>query len=125
MPVAPIMRVEQFGDTVVADRDVGRNRCSPAGARLARHNPEFAAVRGVDGRGGNVPDADGVYPRERRGVGTEPMAELGHRRASSLNLDEYRARVVPDESGQAELAGNPVDERTEANPLHNTGHGEP
>ena len=42
----------------------------------------------------------------------------------ALHLEEDRARIVADESGQTQLAGDSVDERTEANPLDNTGHGE-
>ncbi len=95
----PIMRVEQFGDTVVANRDVGWNRCCRTGARLARHNPELVSVCGVDGNGGNVVDADGVDARQRRGVGTQPTAEFVHLRAFSLHLEKHCARIVGDESG--------------------------
>ena len=69
-------------------------------------------------------DGDGGDARQRRGLCAEPTTEFVHARAFALHLEEYRAGIVADEPGQAELAGDSVDERTKANPLNYTGHGE-
>ena len=76
------------------------------------------------GVGGNVMDGYSVYPRQWGGLGAQPTTEFVHPLAFSLHLEKHCARIIGDESGQAELAGNAVDERTKANPLDNTGHGE-
>src|SRR5580692_4798361 len=108
MPVTSVVRIEQFGDTVVARRDVGRNwrhKSVGIGSRLARRDPELAHTCGV---GGNVMDGDGVNPRQRWGLGPQAPAEFVHPRAFSLYLEKYCARIVADESGQAEVAGDAV-----------------
>jgi hypothetical protein len=63
-------------------------------------------------------------PRQRRRLGTKPATEFVYPRAFALHLEKDRSRIVADESGEAELTGDAVDERTKANPLNDTGHGE-
>ena len=55
MPVTPVLRVEQLGDAVVADRDVGRNRRAwprgPSGCRRCesrRRRAVFASTSAMD-----------------------------------------------------------------------------
>src|SRR6202008_1309279 len=126
VPVTPVARVEQLGDTGVAHRDVGRNRRLRARDRPARHDPELTSGDGLGVRAcqGDAGYRDGTDPGQRRGLGTKPAAEILYGGAFALNLEKPRTRIVADESGQAQLAGDSVDERPKANPLNNTGHGE-
>ena len=121
MAVTPVAWVEQLGDAVVTHGDVGRNRCLGTGNHSTGHDPELAPVGGVCRQ---VRHADRGDAGQRRGLRTQPATELCHPRAFALHLEKDRAGIIADEPGQAELAGDPVDERTEANPLNNTGHGE-
>jgi hypothetical protein len=119
--VAPVAWVEEFGDAVVAGGDVGRNRRRLAGNGPAGHDPEPASAAGV---GGELADRDAADPRQRRRLGAQAPAEFGYACGLALHFDEYGARSVADEAGQPEFGRDAVDEGPEANPLHDTGHGE-
>ena len=98
MPVSAVVRVEQLGHTLVAYRDVGRNRGGDTADGLTGHDPEVAAVGRV---GGQVGNGDAAYPRQRRGFGTHPAPEFGHPRALPLHLEEHGTRIVADKAGKA------------------------
>ena len=55
--------------------------------------------------------------RQRRRLGHQPREEAIHRLGGGLDLDHHAARVVQDMARHAELAGQPVDVRAEADPL--------
>ncbi len=73
--------------------------------------------------GRDDPAIDILYARQRR----RPIAQMRDKilqgRRLPLQLDRYSRRVVQDESSQAVFHGESVDERPEANPLHDTFHG--
>ena len=66
----------------------------------------------------------GADPRQGRRLGAQSAGEFVHVRACSLHLEKDCAGIISDEPGQPQLAGDAVDERTESDPLDNTGHGE-
>ncbi len=121
MTEAAVPRIEQLGNTVFTHCDIGWDWRLRNGVRLARHNPEPVPVRGIDG---DVVHGDGTDARERRSLGTQPATEFVDTPAFSLHLEKHCARIVADEPGETELARDSVDERTKANPLDDTGHGE-
>ena len=122
VPVTAVVRVEQLGDAVVADGDVGRNRGSGTGDRLAVDDAKAAVAHAV---GADIDDVDSTDRCQRRRLSAQPATEFVDARGRSLHFEEDRARIVADESGKPKLAGDPVDERAEPHPLDDTGHGEP
>ena len=122
VPVTTVARVEQLGDAVVADGDIGRNRGGGAGDRLAFHDTKPAVAQGFSV---DIDDVDSTDRRQRWRIRAQPATEFVNACARSLHFEEDRARIVADESGQPKFGGDPVDERTEPHPLNDTGHGEP
>ena len=78
----------------------------------------------ASGIGLHVDNAGGTDLRQRRTLGMQPTTEFSQKCAVALHFDENSTRIVADESGQAQLVGDPVNEGTEADPLDDTGHGE-
>ena len=77
------------------------------------------------GLGAEIDDVDSADRRQWRRLSAQPAVEFVDTCARTLHFEEDRARIVADESGKPELAGDPVDERAEPHALDDTGHGEP
>src|SRR6202012_5140933 len=120
--VTTVAWVEQLGDAVVADGDIGRDRGSGSGDRLAFHDTKPAAAQPISV---DINDVDSTDRPQWRRIRAQPPAEFVDECARSLHFEEDRARIVADESGQPKFGGDPVDERTESHALNDTGHGEP
>ncbi len=124
MAVAPVGRVEEFADAVVAGRHVGRNHSNGqlavgccVGAGL---DPEAR----LSPRRHDLGD-DGVDRGQRRRLLTEQGSEEGDGRLRTLDLDAYPPQLVAHEAPELEVAGQSVHEGTEAHALYDAGDVEP
>ena len=113
--VAPVGRVEQFGKTGVACRDVGGDPGSGRPGLRAVANHEGAFVGDKRTRFGlNAIDA-----RKRRGLRDEIADESIN---VPLHFQQHPFLVVQGESGELVAGRQPPDMRTEAHALHLTAH---
>jgi hypothetical protein len=117
---APVQRVEQLREAVVAGRGIGRDERGGRAAARAGEDAEAAFARGRDVLGANRLDR-----RQRRRLLREPAQEAVHRRLPALDLQQHAALVVEDEPRQVELRGEPVDEGAEPDALDGPLHPRP
>ena len=113
----PVGRVEQLGQAVVTDGEVGRDERAGRRRRVGSRRWRTPARRsGAPARARRRRHAPRGAPRRPVGRGTRRAA------AGPLDLDEDAVGVVADVAGQAERGGQAVDEGPEPDPLDQTGH---
>ena len=106
------MWVEELAKAVVAGGDVGRDQCGAA-LRLTDRDPEL----GLAERHAR-PGLDGVDLGKRRRLVDQRLLEQIERRRVALDLDHDSLAVVQDEAAEVLAACDSVDERAEADSLH-------
>src|SRR6185503_340060 len=111
--VAAIVRVEQLGETRVARRGIRRDVDRGIGLEDARGNAKIRVAPRRDGTPDNRLD-----PRERWSGAGELVLESYEGLAIAFNLHFDTTAVVGHESTQIQPGGEGVDERPEANALH-------
>jgi hypothetical protein len=110
--VAAIGRIEQLGQAALAGGGVRRDRRRGRAAGGAGHDRELLLP---EGRQLLAPDP--LDPGKRRRLARQAHEEGVDRGRLSLELDRRAPHVVPDPPAQAKLAGQAVDERSEADAL--------
>ena len=88
--------------------------------RLAFDDPKAIVVTGLDRRGVDTED-----PGQGRGLCHQACLESVTAAHGALDLDDDTFGVVADVAGQAELGGQTVDERSEADALHHARYPDP
>ena len=116
--IAPIGRVEQLGQAVVAGGAVRRNKS----ARLAAPQGALPDLEAPQPSERELPHAHPLHHREWRRLRLQPLEEALHRMRVRLGLDHDSARVVEHVPADAKLRRQPVHERPEAHALHGSLH---
>ena len=114
---APVGRVEQLAQAVLAGGDVGGDERGRGPAARGLDDLEAGRRQRLDGLREHPLD-----DRQRRRV----VAQAGEERRDALrrplHLHQHAALVVEHEPVERQLAGEPVHERPEADPLHHALH---
>ena len=119
VPVAAVAGIEQLAHAVIADCDVRRDEGADGGRALAPDDAEGPLPPRLDRR-----RLDGVDAGERRRITGEAQLEGFERGRVALDLDEHALGVVADVAAEAQSGGQPMDERPEADTLHDAAHPE-
>jgi hypothetical protein len=112
--VAAVAGVGQVGQAVGAGGGVGRDQRAALAAAPAGDDLEAGRPGRRHGHGG-----DPLDHRQRRRLPLEAGAERLDRDLGALHLHEDAVRVVADQAGEPQPGGQAVDERPEADALHN------
>jgi len=117
IPVAPIVRVEEFAQTVLTKGDIGRNEGALGVLCLAFHND----------KGGGPGWWDGVARhrlnvRQRWRGGEQRLVKSRYRCRCTFDLDKDASAVIADKASQAKLGGKAIDKGAKADPLDNAGY---
>jgi hypothetical protein len=115
--VAPIVRVEEFAQTVITKGDIGRNEGTPALICLAFHNDKGGGPGWWNGV-----DRDRLNVRQRRRGGEQRLVKSRYRCRCTFDLDKDASAVIADKASQAKLGGKAIDKGAKADPLDNAGY---
>src|SRR5215204_2584892 len=118
--VTPVRGVQKVGQAIVAGCDVRRDEGLPAESLPALLDTELY----VPERRERLPE-DGLDHGQGRGVLLEPAHKAFEFLRSALDLDVDALSVVADHSREPVTARQGVDERPEADPLHDATDGDP
>ena len=115
--IAPVVAIEQFAQAIRAGGGIGGNAGGDAAADFAGNDAETGIAVRLD-----LADGHRVNARQCGRFGAETEEKRFDAVVRALDLDDDSIGVVADESGQAFLKREAVNEGAEADALHHTAH---